>query len=250
MTAQNSVTARLGAAPGPWDTLPRPHVLKFPCPLFPLSPPAAGPGPAGLCRSIPRPATAVSASLCRQRGTRRSPLPLPGSSSSGMPSAPGQHSCCPLPARPAAPLRPLRPASRETRHFVPTQVPAARCVALSLSLRHRLQGLISSGLASPLLRSAEQLPGTHRPGCPTSHVDPLRGAVGAHLSIPRSLRPCAVWTCHRAHLTRLLASLPSVFIKVNPCRREGPNRFGQVRSSFHKAKAMCVRIPTHSDFIN
>lgn len=69
---------RLGCeSPGAVGHAAPPRLRRFgplsPCFAVSLSPPAAGPGPAGPCRSVPRPAAAVSASLCRQRDTRRSP---------------------------------------------------------------------------------------------------------------------------------------------------------------------------------
>lgn len=219
------------------------------------------PQPAGPGRSIPRPAAlpaAVSASLCRQRrsrGSRCCSLVL---------GAPGWQSLGPRTALLLSPasqarcsLLPLRPALGEIVAFCSHTVAGCTMrgsvlVPVASSVELGPQSLISGGLALPpaLRRHAEQPPGTRRPGCPTPHADPLPGAVGAHLSIPQRLQPCAVWTCHCAHLTRPLAGLPSVFIKCIPCLGKGPNRFGQARSSFHEAKAMCVRIPTHSTVIN
>lgn len=103
---------------------------------WPLSPHPVAP------RSPPAASAAVSASLCRQRGTRCSPPPLPGSWAPG-PSAPEQH--CPLPA--TAP--PLSSGGNAAFHSQ-QQFPEIQYVVPPSLPQRRLQSLISSGLALAL----------------------------------------------------------------------------------------------------
>lgn len=73
--AQSSATSGLGVVPGPWGTLHHPGSAGFgPCPPVPSS---RWPGPAGPCRSIPRPLPRLSPPRC-----------LPPSAGRGAPAAP------------------------------------------------------------------------------------------------------------------------------------------------------------------
>lgn len=131
-------------------TTPAPQALA-PCPPVPSSrwsraggavPEHRPPRRRGVCLPLP--------------AAGHPPLPFLGSRSSGTcgPSVPRAALSPASQAR--CPLLPLGPALGEMRHFAPTQFPAAPCVALPSSLRHRLQSLVSRGLALPLPRGEVQ----------------------------------------------------------------------------------------------
>lgn len=152
ITAQSSAAAGFGAARGRGAryTTPAPQALAPRPPVRSRRRSRAGgaapehrpPRRRGVCLPLP--------------AAGHPPLPFLGSWSSGTcgPSAPRAALSPASQAR--CHLLPLGPVLGEMRHFAPTQFPAARCVALPSSLRHRLQSVVSRGLALPLPRGEAQ----------------------------------------------------------------------------------------------
>lgn len=186
-------------------------------------------------------AAAVSASPCRQRTP---PLPAAAPGACG-PSAPRQHG--PLPARPLPPSSPspgfgwnVAFCSHSFQLLHVWLCPGCYSVIWRDEVWHFPCSAVKH-------RAASRHPQTWLPLVPYGPSVRCHGHCAKH---PLALAALSSVDVPPRSSHRFLAGLLSASNKLIPCLGEGFNSFGQTRSSLHEAKATCIRIPTHSVFIN